>query len=93
MSTPDSNPELRAVCREVTLCLLGMAQLYDLNAAAMAATARALGAVFGSHLPDLVVPPLGRKRTALMLLADALRAEGDRTTDDERTPVEKETDR
>lgn len=86
MSTPDSATVLRTAYREVTLCLLGIAQLYDLNAATMATTARALGEIYRSRIPDLVIPPLGRGRAALMVLADALRvAEPVTKTTDKRT--------
>ena len=62
----------RAFC-DMALCLLGVAQLYDLHPAAAATAARALGDVFGAWLPGFAPPQLGRGRGALLALANALR--------------------
>jgi hypothetical protein len=75
MSTDPPASAPRAAFREVSLCVLGIAQLYNLHPAATVSMARALADVFRAWLPGFVPPPLGRGRGALLVLADALRAE------------------
>jgi hypothetical protein len=77
MSNDESTRVLRDAFRQVSLCMLGIAQLYELHPAAAVSAARALAAVFRQALPGFEPPPLGRGRTALMVLADALRDEGE----------------
>jgi hypothetical protein len=77
MSTDDSASALRAAFRQVSLSVLGIAQLYNLHPAATVSAARALAAVFRQWLPGFEIPPLGRGRAALLVLADALRDEAD----------------
>lgn len=81
MNDPAPTRALRRAFREVALCLLGVAQLYDLHPAAAATAARALGDVFHAWLPGFVPPEPRRGRAALAALAEALR-DHDLTHDD-----------
>jgi hypothetical protein len=77
MSKDESTSVLRASFRQVSLCVSGIAHLYDLPPAIAVRAARALADVFRQAIPSFEPPPLGRGRAALLVLADALRDEAD----------------
>lgn len=88
MTDPAPTRALRRAFREVALCLLGVAQLYDLHPAVATTAARALGDVFRAWLPGFEPPVPRRGRASLLALAEALRdhdpTDDDTTTTDQR---------
>ncbi len=73
MTDPAPTCALRRAFREVALCLLGVAQLYDLHPAVATTAARALSDVFRAWLPGFEPPEPRRGRASLLALAEALR--------------------
>ena len=79
MITDDERTSLRATCRELTLTLLGIFDLYGAEPALVTATARGLADVFHARVPELLRPRAARGRAALRALLHEL----ERTTDDQ----------
>lgn len=78
MMTDDERTALRATCREVTLTLLGVFDMYGAEPTLVTATARGLADVFKARVPELLRPRATRGRAALR----ALLAELERPTDE-----------
>jgi hypothetical protein len=78
MMTDEERTALRATCREVTLTLLGVFDMYGAEPTLVTATARGLADVFKARVPELVRPRAARGRAALR----ALLAELERPTDE-----------
>lgn len=78
MIADDERTALRATCREVTLTLLGVFDMYGAEPTLVTATARGLADVFKARVPELVRPRAARGRAALR----ALLAELERPTDE-----------
>ena len=72
MTTDDNRPALRATCREVTLTLLGVFDMYGADPALVTATARGLADVFHARMPELARPRGARGRAALRALLNEL---------------------
>jgi hypothetical protein len=79
MMNEDERNALRATCREVTLTLLGVFDMYGADTPVVTAAARGLADVFCAHLPELARPRAARGRAALRALINEL----ERTTTNE----------
>jgi hypothetical protein len=68
MTSDDDVRALRATCRDVTLTVLGVLELFEADPRIGTAIARALGDVFSARLQDFERPRVGRGRAALRAL-------------------------